>query len=295
MFISNSGQLTRRTTRHPRAFTLVELLVNVAIIAILLSVLLPVVTLAREKVRAYSCLSNLRQIGLASTMYAQDNDERFASPGWNAYDWLPDRHQPYLHSWRVWVCPDDPVAHTWNSVWDAATEQRTSYLWNAYIFQGDPSDWRMSLTLAAIPYPSTLVAWADGYANGGWLNDATPLSAPFPKFAYIHNTYGDNLNSAANDPSAGPCFAHRDKHLDSVHAGGGNYAFADGHTKWLPPGKFITEAIIQNNGGLFSDPSDPFLTNGARQMASYLLCPVFCCPQMVGTPPGDGDHPWFRP
>ena len=65
--------------RRPRAggFTLIELLIVIAIIAILAAILFPVFAQAREKARQTSCVSNLRQLGMAMMMYVQDNDDTY--------------------------------------------------------------------------------------------------------------------------------------------------------------------------------------------------------------------------
>ena len=65
----------RPAQRQPTGFTLIELLVVIAIIAVLTSILFPVFAQAREKARQSSCASNLKQIGMAGMMYAQDYDE----------------------------------------------------------------------------------------------------------------------------------------------------------------------------------------------------------------------------
>ncbi len=114
----------RRTRR--RGFTLIELLVVISLIAILAAILFPVFSQVRESARRTSCASNLHQIGVAVTLYAQDSDERYPigvdSADHGSYLWEPAPEQlaalptlpllrdilnPYLKSHDVWRCPSD--------------------------------------------------------------------------------------------------------------------------------------------------------------------------------------------
>ena len=94
-------------------FTLVELLVVIAIIAILASLLLPALGSAKESARSVACMNNLRQLGVAASLYATDNEDNYptfrkwlyASVG----DMTTGTLHPYLQNKDVYLCLTDKI------------------------------------------------------------------------------------------------------------------------------------------------------------------------------------------
>src|SRR5256714_11050862 len=110
----------RNPMKRRIGFTLIELLVVIAIIAILAAILFPVFAQAREKARATSCLSNTKQLGLATYMYVQDYDETYAlnlyltNPATGEITTFIDAHIPYIKNQQIYVCPSDSPPQDFN-------------------------------------------------------------------------------------------------------------------------------------------------------------------------------------
>ena len=138
--------------KKPSGFTLIELLVVIAIIAILAAILFPVFAQAREKARQTSCISNEKEIALASIMYVQDYDEYFAverepnvynPPGPLGITWRTTL-QPYIKNNQIFFCPDDASNVQWSEGFldqqfykvqqGNPAGNHLSYCYNGYLF-----------------------------------------------------------------------------------------------------------------------------------------------------------------
>jgi prepilin-type N-terminal cleavage/methylation domain-containing protein/prepilin-type processing-associated H-X9-DG protein len=216
-------------------FTLIELLVVIAVIAILAGILLPALAQARKKAQAVTCMSNIKQLHLAWTLYADDHEDRFVNnhgkpetvakrQTWanNVLDWGSsddNTNQLYLtlsplgpytsRSAAIFKCPSDTVP--------AANGRRIrSISMNAMV--GDPGeltnkfnpDYRQFFRSADLAFPSRIFVFLDEHPDT--INDG-----------FFVNRLDDY--EWGNLPA-------------SYHNGAANFSFADGHTErhqWVVP------------------------------------------------------------
>jgi prepilin-type N-terminal cleavage/methylation domain-containing protein/prepilin-type processing-associated H-X9-DG protein len=146
------------------AFTLIELLVVIAIIAILAAILFPVFAQARERARAISCVSNLKQIGTGIMMYVQDYDETYPVPnakiapingGGTSFMPLDSQLDPYIKNDQIWHCPSDALP-----VWSATVK---THFWDGSKYKSDIAS-LLTRSYSYVSQISTAEATAKGLA-----------------------------------------------------------------------------------------------------------------------------------
>lgn len=226
-------------TKAEQGFTLIELLVVIAIIGLLMAILFPVFSRARENAKRTSCTSNMKQLGLGLVQYTQDYDERYPPTRMaaSAIGWA-DALLTYVGNNQVFQCPSESTPGTKTPGYSG---DYTDYAYNNVL--GNGGTYQLQAGTIGIPQSmlkqvASTVMLAEG-SEGGSGNAA------------VNNQqlYGGGVTywtNGAREGSGGGCGVGPSesgyyratfrgnggvRHLD-----GGLFTFTDGHAKWYPGG-----------------------------------------------------------
>jgi len=228
--------------KRRNGFTLIELLVVIAIIAILAAILFPVFAQAREKARATSCLSNLKQIQLGVKMYAQDFDEQsmyhwYIPNGIGGYNTWMEVIYPYIKNTQIFFCPSaSPAASTYVAGLPAGTKLVSHYVypsfdpylyWTWFDGKAKYGGWPAYASLGNNPYYcglSTATCVGSEFVN-------SPAESVMVMEGYYITYYPYNNTQFGSAYTTGFSATFTDSKFYR-HNVGMNSSYCDGHAKW---------------------------------------------------------------
>lgn len=250
-------------------FTLIELLVVIAIIAILAAILFPVFAQAREKARQTACLSNAKQIGTASMMYAQDYDDVLPETGWqgpcsspaggggtdaefSGVFAFPIAIQPYTKNLGILACPSDPDKGGFEKQGSLCYEKQLLAANIPGAYAGISGTARAMSKVLPLSYAGNYFLSAPyGYTDRGTSVAGVPGAKMRPLASYAAPAnlfYVTEVGSFTSTGMAGwyiaPGYGNSTDPTarwpkGRRHAGGRNWVFCDGHAKWFKDPDFV--------------------------------------------------------